>query len=568
MEPKPKAYSYIRFSSPEQAKGDSYRRQRAAALAYCEEQGLELAATREYSFFDRGRSAYKGKHVDDTGELARFLRLVENGTIPKGSYLIVESLDRLSREEVKKALPRFLDLLGKGICIYTSIDKHLYTENYELSDLIVSIVSMSRAHRESADKGDRVGGAWQNKRDLARSHKTPLGNACPYWLVLENGAYQKRPERVAVVERIFQMCLQGYGQLAIAKRLNEDGVAVFGRTTGEEPRNRSGAWGASSVGKILDNRAVLGEYQPMSWLNRSRTKDGEVIEGYYPPIIEPDTFLRARAARAQRQTSRATKQSSNFNIWQGIAKCQMCGDAMHLINKGRPPKGYTYLQCFLAKKGKCRNGSIRLEQTEAVFKEILTKVDSLALVQGHSAEILANLEVVTGKLVEVSAKLETATAAFDEVPSTNVARSIQAFERDYEQYQAEHDALRQQLASSQITSKADFFNRLDLVSFEGRAAANSLLKRLKIFIRFRRFAPNHFQCWVLDHSSEMESEKDGRMLFSIMFTNGDITQQALDEEIWAKQIQQGERSPAQVDREHEEGIGWQWFGGKLGSTRS
>jgi DNA invertase Pin-like site-specific DNA recombinase len=567
MTVKPKAYSYIRFSSPEQARGDSYRRQRDAAFAYCQEQGLELATTREYSFFDRGKSAYTGKNIDDSSELARFLKLVENGTIPKGSYLIVESLDRLSREEVKKALPRFLDLLGRGICVYTSIDKRLYTEDYDLADLVISIVSMSKAHQESADKGDRVGGAWQNKRNLARSHKTPLGNACPYWLVLENGAYQIRPERVAVIERIFEMCLQGYGRATIAKRLNEDGVPVFGSTSGESPRNKSGAWGGSSVGKILDNRAVLGEYQPMSWLNRGRVNDGEPIEGFYPPIIEPDVFLRARAARVQRQTSGATKQSSNFNIWQGIAKCQMCGDAMHLINKGRPPKGNTYLQCYLTKKGKCRNGSIRLEQTEVVFKEILTKVDSLALVQDHSAEILAKLEVVMGKLAGVSAKLEIATAAFDEVPSINVARSIQEFERENEQYRAEHDELRQQLASSQITSKADFFNRLDLVSFEGRAAANSLLKRLGIIIRFRRFEPNNFQCWVLDHSGEVESEKDGRMLFSIKFTDGDITQQALDEEIWAKQIQQGERSPAEVEREHEEGIGWQWFGGKLGSKK-
>jgi hypothetical protein len=246
----------------------------------------------------------------------------------------------------------------------------------------------------------------------------------------------------------------------------------------------------------------------------------------------------------------------------------MCGDAMHLINKGRPPKGYTYLQCYLTKKGKCRNGSIRLEQTEIMFKEILTKVDSLALVQDHSAEILAKLEVVMGKLDEVSAKLERTTEAFIKSESTTVAQRLRTLEKEHEHYQAECDVLRQHLASSQITSKADFFNRLDLVSFEGRAAANSLLKRLGIIIRFRRFAPNNFQCWVLDHSGEVESEKDGRMLVSFKYADGDMTTQALDEDIWVKQIQQGERSPAQVDREHEEGIGWQWFGGKLRSTRS
>lgn len=304
----------------------------------------------------------------------------------------------------------------------------------------------------------------------------------------------------------------------------------------------------------------------MCHLNRSRVNDGEAVEGFYPPIIEPDVFLRARAARVQRQTSRATKQSSNFNIWQGIAKCQLCGDAMHLINKGRPPKGSTYLQCYRTKKGLCRNGSIRIEQTEAVFREILTKVDSLALVQGQSAEILTNLEVAEGKLAEVSAKLDRTTEAFIKSESTTVAQLLRSLEKEHEHYQAERDALRQQLASSQITCKGDFFKRLDLVSFEGRAAANSLLKRLGIIVRFRRFVPNNFQCWVVDHSGEVESGNDGRMLVSIKYADGEMVSQALDEEIWAKQIQQGERSPAEVDRENEDGIGWQWFGGNLRST--
>ena len=568
MAEKPKAYSYIRFSSPEQAKGDSYRRQRDTAMAYCNEHELELAASTEYTFFDRGRSAYTGEHVDDSGELARFLTHVNSGTIVAGSYLLVESLDRLSRDKVMIALNQFTDLLRKGIKIVTLSDKRVYSEDSSsiAMELIVSITVMMRAHEESATKGKRVSAAWQNKRNLARSQKKPLGNACPYWLVLEDGAYQKRPERVAVIERIFEMCLQGHGQMAIAKRLNADGVAVFGSTSGETPRNKSGAWGSSSVGKILDNRAVLGEYQPMSWLNRGRVNDGEAVEGFYPPIIEPDVFLRAKAARVQRQTSRATKQSSNFNIWQGLAKCQMCGDAMHLINKGRMPKGYTYLQCFRTKKGLCRNGSIRIEQTEAVFKEILTKVDSLALVQGQSAEILANLEVVEGNLAEVSAKLGRAEAAYIETYSTTVARLLPTLEQECKHYQAERDALRQQLASSQITSKADFFSRLDLVSYEGRAAANSLLKRLGIIVRFRRFVPNNFQCWVLDHSGEVESEKEGRMLVSYRYIDGAITHQALDDDIWEKQVQQGELSADQVAHEQEEGIDWRWLGGKLRST--
>jgi hypothetical protein len=40
--PGPKAYSYVRFSTPEQAKGDSHRRQTEKAAKYAAENGLEL----------------------------------------------------------------------------------------------------------------------------------------------------------------------------------------------------------------------------------------------------------------------------------------------------------------------------------------------------------------------------------------------------------------------------------------------------------------------------------------------------------------------------------------------
>lgn len=561
---KPIAYSYIRFSSPEQARGDSYRRQREAAEAYCKENGLELAAAKEYKFFDAGRSAYKGKHVDDTGELKRFLGYVEDGTIKPGSYLLVESLDRLSREKVRDALPRFLDLLARDINIYTSADRRLYTKDFNDIDLIVSIVSMSRAHEESSIKGMRVSKAWREKRQLARDEKKPLGAACPYWLELKDGTYQQRTERVEVIRRIFAMTLQGYGQVAIAKRLNADGVPVFG-SVGEKGRNKNGAWGKSSVAKILDNRAVLGEYQPMHFVDGVRMNDGEAVEGFYPPIIEQDVFLQAKAARTQRLINRATKQSHTFNIWQGLAKCRLCGEAMHLINKGKPPRGYTYLHCYGTKKGRCTNGVIRIEQTEVVFKEVLAKVDAMSLVHGRSAEIRRSLEATEGQLAVVSGKLNKAIEAQNEFPSKHGAQLLQTLEQEQDQLHRERDTLRQQLASSRVISKEDFFQKLDLVSYEGRAAANSLLKRLGITVQFQRYSPNNFQCWVLNTPDDDARASDlERMLFGIKYVDGTITLQATDDDIWSRQVEQGELDEDRALYEQEHGVGWDWFGGKLG----
>ena len=91
----PKAFSYLRFSTPEQMKGDSYRRQTEAAQAYATKHGLELDDS--LTLRDKGISAYQGRNATD-GRLSAFLSAVETGRVRPGSYLLVESLDRLSRE--------------------------------------------------------------------------------------------------------------------------------------------------------------------------------------------------------------------------------------------------------------------------------------------------------------------------------------------------------------------------------------------------------------------------------------------------------------------------------------
>lgn len=100
----PLPFSYLRFSSPQQAAGDSVRRQTAAAIDWCRRNKIELDTS--LSLRDEGVSAYRGKRREnpDTHALAGFLQAVRLGRVPNGSYLIVESLDRLSREKNRPAL--------------------------------------------------------------------------------------------------------------------------------------------------------------------------------------------------------------------------------------------------------------------------------------------------------------------------------------------------------------------------------------------------------------------------------------------------------------------------------
>lgn len=81
-------YLYIRFSDDKQAQGTSYVRQLQYARDYCP----TLIEDRTHIFFDSGKSAYSGANIANGGELRRFYDAVADGSIPKGSTLLVEDL--------------------------------------------------------------------------------------------------------------------------------------------------------------------------------------------------------------------------------------------------------------------------------------------------------------------------------------------------------------------------------------------------------------------------------------------------------------------------------------------
>src|SRR3954454_22298101 len=111
----PLAFSYLRFSSPQQAAGDTVRRQTEATADWCCRSGAVLDTS--LSLRDDGVSAFKGKHREhpDVHGLAAFLSAVKTGRVPAGSFLVVENLDRLSREQIGYATELFLGIVNRGI---------------------------------------------------------------------------------------------------------------------------------------------------------------------------------------------------------------------------------------------------------------------------------------------------------------------------------------------------------------------------------------------------------------------------------------------------------------------
>ena len=78
---------------------------------------------------------------------------MEDGEVPRGSYFIIESLDRLTREHVRAGLMLLLGLIESGICIVQlSPTELVYNEKSDEMGLMLAIVELSRGHRESKRK--------------------------------------------------------------------------------------------------------------------------------------------------------------------------------------------------------------------------------------------------------------------------------------------------------------------------------------------------------------------------------------------------------------------------------
>lgn len=313
MEDNPVVYSYLRFSTRAQSEGDSLRRQTSLRDAWVHKNNAKLDTSLTMS--DLGVSGYTGEHRcnPDRHGLAAFIEAVRVGKVRPGSYLIVENLDRLTREDAVPALHLFTGILMAGIRIVQLLPSEvIYTQKTDTFEIMRAILELSRGNSESRMKSARFTEVWAEKRKCAaESRKIVTGNL-PAWIRREGGSLILIPERVEIVRRIYRWAREGLGALAIAKRLNGESVPTF-YTRGKKGLGQK--WSMSMVYKLLQSRAVYGCYQPCRLDSRParklgsvpgskvkiRVPAGEMLSDYYPAIITEEEWFAAQAAAQSRR---------------------------------------------------------------------------------------------------------------------------------------------------------------------------------------------------------------------------------------------------------------------------
>lgn len=365
-------FSYVRFSSAKQAKGDSERRQLEIAPRVAKEKGWTLRD--DLSAKSEAKSAYKGSNVE---AIEAIIQAAQSGKIPVGSVCILEALDRLTRLTLDEAYQLFRRVILAGVEIYTDKSGRHMTKadlNNPMS-LMMTVVELNAAFEYSDKLADRVSKAWKQKKSRA-SDGVIVSKMAPAWLDVDRTRNEFSINGNAItVKRIFNDYANGKGIRTIMRDLNAEKVTPFGKGN----QNKDKCWSSTHIRRLLSFRGVLGEYEPKKKVGGKNIRDGEPIANYYPQIIEKPLFYKVEKLLARAKSKPASGPKSNVtNLFTGLVKCACCGGSMVIKQSGLHYGKYAYtsLVCYNAMRGNgCRYHTIQYSYVErAVLTLLFSKV--------------------------------------------------------------------------------------------------------------------------------------------------------------------------------------------------
>ncbi len=362
------AIAYARWSSMEQTKGSTLARQLAATSEHIAAMGWQ---TMREPLVDRGRSAYTGENIEK-GQLGAFAKSILSGAIDASkTVLVVEELDRLSRQPADVMLSWLSPLVRAGLSIKVVSTGQLINRamlDTDMGGLMMILITSFGSHTESRKKAQRVSASWEAKRKAAREGKpVTLSHRHPKWLEVVDGEWHVPDHKREIVELIFSNRIAGIGKGLTAKRLNElaqSNPASYAPWPLDGKSALPKMWTATYVGRVLRNRAVIGEWQPWHRPKKGEARPaGEPIADYYPQIISPADFERANEARTIDALKHQGRGKSLSNLLGTRARCAVCGGQMAArgsagfkTNKAGKRHRHYFLYCEGNKvAGKCDN---------------------------------------------------------------------------------------------------------------------------------------------------------------------------------------------------------------------
>lgn len=224
-----RAFSYLRFSDRKQAKGDSLRRQLEWGPTVCSFKGWTLDTSLHLE--DLGISAFRGRNAAK-GNLAAFLEAIRSHRVAPGDVLLLEALDRLTRQDIDPAWELFRSILKAGVEIYTRepVRHYVRSDLNNLGSRIEVQAYLLRNYNESEVKSLRGREYWKSMRAKVVDG-LPIHKVCPAWLRVSDDRkrFEVIPAAAKAVKLIYKLAGDGLGIDPILAHLNRKPIPPIAR---------------------------------------------------------------------------------------------------------------------------------------------------------------------------------------------------------------------------------------------------------------------------------------------------------------------------------------------------
>ena len=324
------AVAYLRYSSANQADGQSIEYQRDAIRRYAASHNLQIVN----EYVDEARTGTNDKRPG-------FQRMIADAKqFPHWTSVLIFDLSRFSRNATDASV--YMGVLEDHGITLISVTQELGsgTEGWLTQYLLNGI---NEFYSRNLAKHTHAGMTEIAKAGKHNGGTPPLG-----YLVNPKGELEIEPEKAKTVQKIFDLFDLGYSYQKMADILNQEG-----HTTGAgQPFTKN------SFNHILTQRKYTGT---MTW-NKAKAKksDGKrnshalkpgnqwiTVPNAFPPIIDQAQFDRVQEKMSTRAKGQSDSKARRHYMLGGLGlmKCAECGNNMVGATTTSHGKDYVFYRC-------------------------------------------------------------------------------------------------------------------------------------------------------------------------------------------------------------------------------
>ena len=311
----------------------------------------------------------------------RMETMIENGEI---STVIVKDLSRFGRNHIETG--RYLEMVYPSLGVkFIAIQENIDT----LEGTGTEMMPFHNIFNEwyAAQTSKKVRAVWAMKASNGKrtSFNVPFGykrdeKDQETWLIDEPAA--------AVVRRIYDLCIAGYGPCKITRILRDEKVltpCAYYHTVGMSANHPMPAdpylWSNATIEAILANRKyagcmVNGKTTTVSHkvhkLIRKPEDEWCITPDAQEAIIDENTWLRVQELRKNKRRIAATGRTSLFS---GLVYCADCGSKLHFCAAKSLRRDQEFFRCSRYKRKEC---TIHFIRDVALQKIVLEAVSALS----------------------------------------------------------------------------------------------------------------------------------------------------------------------------------------------